>query len=128
VLPAFGMAVLKSPPQSRSPSLEASRPASATPHPTHAPVPVTAAGLPATTGMEDTTADGTAATAAHLLPEAAAVDDQPSGSKRKRDSGTIGDHMSQPSTSKQPRLDVDSDAAGLAEPSEHTFDLLKSHK
>ena len=132
-LPAFGLAVLKSPPQSRSPSLGTSRPPSASPLAPPATLPATAATLPATaaelpssSANPDGTAGATAAKTTHALTDATAVDDQPSGSKRKRASDAVVERAAQPSASKQPRLDVGVTVA--ADKSQQTFDCVKSHK
>ncbi len=129
-LPAFGLAVLKSPPQSRSPSLGTSRPPSATPSAPAAPAPAaalpsTAAELPSSSANPNGTAGGAAATATCVLADATAIDDQPSGSKRKRESDAVVERTAQPSASKQPRLDV---GVVAADKSRQTFDCVKSHK
>ncbi len=129
-LPAFGLAVLKSPPQSRSPSLGTSRPPSATPSAPAAPAPAaalpsTAAELPSSSANPNGTAGGAAATATCVLADATAIDDQPSGSKRKRESDAVVERTAQPSASKQPRLDV---GIVAADTSQQTFDCVKSHK
>ena len=129
-LPAFGLAVLKSPPQSRSPSLGTSRPPSASlpaaalPA-TAATLPATAAELPSSSANPDGTAGAAAAKATSALADATAVDDQPSGSKRKRESEAVVERTAQPSASKQPRLDV---GVVAADKSRQTFDCVKSHK
>ncbi len=123
-LPAFGLAVLKSPPQSRSPSLGTSRPPSASPL-APAALPATAAELPSSSANPDGTAGATAAKASYALADATAIDDQPSGSKRKRESDAVVERMVQPSASKQPRLDV---GVVAADKSRQTFDCVKSHK
>ena len=124
-LPAFGLAVLKSPPQSRSPSLGTSRPPSASPLPPAATLPATAAELPSSSAHPNGTAGGAAGTATYALADATAVDDQPSGSKRKRASDAVVERAAQPSASKQPRLDV---GVVAADKSRQTFDCVKSHK
>ncbi len=128
-LPAFGLAVLKSPPQSRSPSLGTSRPPSATPSapaaPAAAALPATAAELPSSSANPNGTAGGAAATATCVLADATAIDDQPSGSKRKRESDAVVERTAQPSASKQPRLDV---GIVAADTSQQAFDCVKSHK
>jgi len=124
-LPAFGLAVLKSPPQSRSPSLGTSRPPSASPLPPAATLPATAAELPSSSAHPNGTAGGAAGTATYALADATAVDDQPSGSKRKRESDAVVERTAQPSASKQPRLDV---GVVAADKSRQTFDCVKSHK
>ena len=128
-MPAFGLAVFKSPPQSRSPSQEISRPPSASPLPaaaTAAALSATAAEVPTSSAGLQPTGEDVAATAADPLSHAAATDNQPSGSKRKRVPGV--EPMHQPATSKQPRLHLHEDTAGAAGTSGQTFDLLKSHK
>ncbi|KAL0032405.1 hypothetical protein WJX79_009776 [Trebouxia sp. C0005] len=124
-LPAFGLAVLKSPPQSRSPSLGTSRPPSASPLASAATPPATAAELPSSSATPEDIAKGAAAVATYGLADATAVDDRPSGSKRKRESDAVVQRTAQPSASKQPRLDV---GVVAADKSRQTFDCVKSHK
>ena len=129
-MPAFGMAVFKSPPQSRSPSLDVSLPPSAplsapaaALNTTAAPAPATAAACPVPAAVQAATADGAAVTAA--------VDDQPSGSKRKRAPEAVGEGAPHCSTVKQSRLDLVAPQEGAACPADtakQPFDLLKSHK
>lgn len=124
-LPAFGLAVLKSPPQSRSPSLGTSRPPSASPLVPAATLPATAAESPLSSANPNTTAGAAAAKATYAMADATAVDDQPSGSKRKRESEVVVERTVQPSASKQPRLDI---GIVAADKSRQTFDCVKSHK
>lgn len=124
-LPAFGLAVLKSPPQSRSPSLGTSRPPSASPLVPAATLPATAAESPLSSANPNTTAGAAAAKATYAMADATAVDDQPSGSKRKRESEVVVERTVQPSASKQPRLDI---GVVAADKSRQTFDCVKSHK
>lgn len=150
-LPAFGMAVFKSAPTSRSPSAENSRPASAAQAPTDvaaattaapeapaaAPGPATAVSEPSAaaapdmqpaTAAEDADADSLqiAATAAHGV--------QASGSKRKRGAdATQEEQQVQASAGKQARVDVAAAHAGAphettASALQHCFDPIKSHK
>lgn len=124
-LPAFGLAVLKSPPQSRSPSLGTSRPPSASPLAPAATLPATAAEVPSSSAHPNGTAGAAAATDTCVLADATAIDDQPSGSKRKRESDAVVERTAQPSANKQPRLDV---GVVAADKSRQTFDCVKSHK
>ena len=123
-LPAFGMAVFKSPPPSRSPSAERNQPPPAVTSPaTAAAAPATAVNPAAAAAAACGPSDGTA--------DVAGLGFQPPGSKRKRD-GRAGTHeVDMPSSSKQIRREGTAaeqivDPPGPTGP--HTFHLLKSHK
>lgn len=129
-LPAFGMAVLKSPPPSRSPSAEKNH--LVPPH-----LPATATNPAATAAASAPPAATTAAAVAGLGCSAGAADAaasgsalQPSGCKRKRNGAAGVPEMDLPSGSKQARQ-----KPALAEqreeqqgPTAPTFHLLRSHK
>lgn len=119
-LPAFGMAVFKSPPPSRSPSAERNHPAPLVTSPATAlnPGAPAACAAAAACGPSGGTAD------------AAGLGLQPSGSKRKRDGGAGTLEVDMPSSSKQIRQGTaaqqNANQPGSTGP--HTFHLLKSHK
>lgn len=124
-MPAFGMAVFKSPPPSRSPSADQNQLA---PFGTSA---ATAAAAPATS--VDPTAVASAAAVAG--PSAGTADVagsgvQPSGSKRKREGAAGTPEVDMPSSSKQIRLEgaTAEHSAGVQGTTAPAFHLLKSHK
>ena len=141
-MPAFGMAVFKSPPPSRSPSVDNAQPAPSAPpatlNPTTAIASATAApatAAPATAAATSSPAVGRPAASAAPVPfanrlETADVISQQSGIKRKRggEAAEAEDHL--PSSSKQVRLsDSSTEEHGHAEEaSGPTFHLLRSHK
>ena len=117
-VPAFGMAVFKSPPLSRAPSAEKSQAA------------------PPATAVDLAAAAATAAAAAAVsAPSAGATDAtglgiQPSGSKRKRDGVAGIPDLDVASSSKQVRREGASAEQNVKAPgaSGPAFHLLKSHK
>ena len=121
-LPAFGMAVFKSPPPSRSPSAERNQLAQLVTSPATAAaataVDLAAAAATAVPGPSGGTAD------------LAGLGIQPSGSKRKRGGGAGTPEMDMPSSSKQIRREgtATEQSVGIQGPTGPTFHLLTSHK
>ena len=119
-MPAFGMAVFKSPPPSRSPSAERNQLAPYVTSPATAvhPAAVAVTTIAAVSGPSGGTADK------------AGLGIQLSGSKRKRDGGVGTPEMYIPSSSKQIRCEgtAAEQTAGVQGPTGPTFHLLKSHK
>lgn len=133
-LPAFGMAVFKSPSASRSPSAEKNQLALLMSPATAAEAPTTAAEAPTTAAGSATVAAPAAAavlgSSTAGAAEAAGSGVQPSGSKRKRDGVGSDTEVDLPAGVKQARqapssaeqYEQEQDASGP------TFHLLRSHK
>ena len=126
-LPAFGMAVFKSPP-SRSPSADRNQLVPLV-------TPATAAAAPAKAVNPGVPAASAAAAAAARGPsggteDVAGLDMQPSGSKRKRDGGAGTPEQDMPSSSQQIRREgtAAEQIVELPGPVGPAFHLLKSHK
>lgn len=132
-LPAFGMAVFKSPPASRSPSAEKNQLALLMSPATAAEAPTTAADSPAVAAPAPAGAPAPAAVSGRSTAgaaEAAGLGTQPSGSKRKRDGVGSDTEVDLTSSFKQARqaplsAEQHEQEQGASGP---TFHLLRSHK